>query len=559
MRGKAFRLVILLALAAMLVGIAAAQEQPTILVNRDAVNVRLYPAIGAEVIGFVNAGWRAPATGRSPDNQWIRIDFNGEEGWIGFPVINLFGDINSLPVADPRTIPYGGFESPRSGTTAASSPVSGKLQFSGIRVRGGPSRAYPILANAPRYTIFPLLGRTPNNAWLQVNFEGTLGWIATQYVEIQNNASILELPVNGIVADSLPISGDTQEAYEATLNFMRDRVDLAQPSLDEIRGVWTNIALGGQSACGGYPARPTNFNIPNPLLAAFFPTLEPLQTLFNDAMTNVRLAIDLWIDVCSRPQPERGVTGLATVQGALLAVNTADGQFAELRRRIDELLPRDTLVGPDECLFQYKGATDVLKLVTVGTLTRDRIDPGNTVNGYCFDASAGQTLRFELLPVSGNASLLLSLSLIDNPTNFLANGRGTAASLLTVSPVLISTTGRYLLIVGDVDAVGGDVNADYALLISNITGLTVTGPGLILDPTTGQPTVVQSGFGGSFTPVPGTTVVAPTAAPVTCPSLAFSCQQLTTCEQARACLAAGNFTLDPDANGNPCPNLCGGS
>jgi uncharacterized protein YraI len=286
MRVKAFWLVILL--AAITVGISAAQEQPTILVNRDGVNVRLYPAIGADVIGFVNAGWRAPATGRSPDNQWIRIDFNGEEGWIGFPVINLFGDINSLVVADPRTIPYGGFESPRSGTTSASSEVSGKLQFSGIRVRGGPSRAYPVLANAPRYTIFPLLGRTPNNAWLQVNFEGTLGWVATQYVEFQNNTNILQLPVNGIVADSLPISGDTQDAYEATLRFMRDRVDLAQPSLDTIRGVWTNIALGGESGCGGYPARPTNFNIPNPLLAAFFPTLEPLQTLFNDAARRCR-------------------------------------------------------------------------------------------------------------------------------------------------------------------------------------------------------------------------------------------------------------------------------
>lgn len=555
MRVRVFWLVILLAAAA--VSVSTAQEQPTILVNRDGVNVRLFPAIGAEVIGFVNAGWRAPATGRSPDNQWIRIDFNGEEGWIGFPVINLFGDINSLPVADPRTIPYGGFESPRSGTTSATSPISGKLQLSGIRVRGGPSRAYPVLANAPRYTIFPLLGRTINNAWLQVNFEGTLGWVATQYVEIQNNASILDLPVDGIVADSLPISADTQEAYEATLRLMRDRLDLAQPSLDEIRAIWTNIALGGQSACGGYPARPTNFNIPNPLLAAFFPTLDPVQRLFNDAMTNLRLAIDLWIDVCQRPQPERGVVGLATVQGALAAVNAADGQFAEVRRRIDELLPRDIVLAPDECLFQYKGATDILRLITIGQLVRDRLDPGFAVNGYCFDATAGMTLRFELLQVSGNASLLLSLSLIDNPTNFLANGRGAGTALLTVSPVLISTTGRYLLIVGDLDATEA-ITSDYALLITNITGLTVTGPGLALDPITGQPIQVQSTFGGQFTPIPGVTPVA-TAVPVTCPSLAFSCTQLTTCDQAKACLAAGNFTLDPDANGNPCPNLCGGT
>ncbi|MBZ0289438.1 MAG: hypothetical protein K8I30_17590, partial [Anaerolineae bacterium] len=188
---------------------------------------------------------------------------------------------------------------------------------------------------------------------------------------------------------------------------------------------------------------------------------------------------------------------------------------------------------------------------------RDQLAGGFAINGYCFDATAGTTLRIEVLPVSGNASLLVSLSLIDNPTNFLANGRGSGTELVSVSPVLISVTGRYLLIVGDPDA-SEPVTSDYALLITNITGQTVAGPGLALDPITGQPITVQSTFGGQFTPVPGATA-APTAAPVTCPSLAFTCTQLTTCDQAKACYAAGNFTLDPDANGNPCPNLCGGS
>ena len=122
-------------------------------------------------------------------------------------------------------------------------------------MRGGPSRAYPVLANAPRYTIFSLTGRTINNAWIQVNFEGTLGWVATQYVEIQNGASILELPVDGVVADQAAISDATAEDYEATLRFLLDRVDLAQPSLDAIRGIWTTIALGDLATCGPFPAR----------------------------------------------------------------------------------------------------------------------------------------------------------------------------------------------------------------------------------------------------------------------------------------------------------------
>ena len=44
-----------------------------------------------------------------------------------------------------------GFENPRAGITSATSQYTGKLQLSGLRVRGGPGRAYPVLANAPRY------------------------------------------------------------------------------------------------------------------------------------------------------------------------------------------------------------------------------------------------------------------------------------------------------------------------------------------------------------------------------------------------------------------------
>lgn len=555
MRKQGFWLLALAAALFLTASLAAAQSDPinsptgvSVLVNRDGVNVRLFPEIGAEVIGFVNAGWRAPATARSPDNEWVRIDFNGEEGWVGFPVINVFGDLNSLPVADPRTIPYGGFESPRAGLTSATSPVAGRLADSGMRVRAGPSRAYPVLANAPRYTVFPLLGRTISNGWVQVNFEGTLGWVAVRYVELLNNASIVELPVDGVVADSLPISEPTATDYETTLRLLRDRVELAQPSLDAIRAVWTNIALGGESTCGNFPARPSNYNIPNPLLAAFYGTLDPLQTLFNDAMTNVRAAIDLWIDACQQPQPQRGVVGVATVQGALLTINTADAQFLELRRRLNELLPAVGEVGPDQCLFTFQGASDILPVIPIGQIVRSTLDGSQRTVGFCFDIDAGKSLRFEFLQVEGNALPLVAVTPFDNPTAFLATGRAvTPDTTLVLGPVLISTPGRYLLIISDTTAAA--LTSDFAVLISDVTGLTAFGPSLQRDPATGNLIIVPPTQPLFSTPTPPVGTV--------CPSLAFTCLQLISCAEAQACLAAGNFTLDPDNNGIPCQEtLC---
>lgn len=524
-----------------------------LVVNRDDVNVRIAPALGADIVAFVDAGWTTTADARSPDSQWLRIDFNGQETWIGLPVVSvLSGDVALLTVADPRTIPYGGFESPRSGTTTATSPISGRLANSGLRLRAGPSRAYPVLANPPRYTVFALLGRTEDNAWIQVNFEGTLGWVTAAWVEFQSG-SILDLPIDGVVASAPPASEDTLENYLGTLRFMLDRLNLSQPALDSIRATWTTVSLGQRAACQNFPPRPSDLNIPQPLLAAFYPTLEPLRVDFNSAMANVRLAIDLWIEACGFPQPPSGVVGEATVIGALNAIQAADGLFADLRRRITALLPSFELAA-DECLFTFDEQFDILKIITQGNLVLDELTPKRTATGYCLDAVAGESLRVEWAQIKGNISPLVSISPFDNPTQFLGVGRNTIdGKLLTLGPINITANGRYLLVIADADTGRSDaVQGNYGLLVTNIAGQTFVNPGLGFDPVTGQLVVNPP------TTTPLTGFPTPTASGfVACPSLAFTCAQFISCAEAQACLAAGNFSLDPDNDRIPCEEtLC---
>lgn len=553
MRKVVFWLLVLLTTAGLAGGVVFAQPIPQgsvqIVVNRDNVNVRMAPALGAELAGLVNAGYATVANGRSPDNQWLRIDFQGQEAWIGVPVVTVLqGDIAALPIGDPRSIPYGGFESPRSGPTNATSPISGRLANSGLRLRAGPSTAYPVLANPLRYTVFPVTGRTANNGWLQVNFEGTLGWVTAGFVEIQNGGDINALPIDGVVASEPPQSADTRDNYYGILQLMLDRINISQTALDSIRATWTTVALGERSACQNFPPRPTDINIPNPILAAFNETLEPLRVDFNSAMSNLRLAIDLWIEACGQPQPPNGVVGQATVVGALNAVQAADTLFADLRRRLTALIPSFNL-GADECLFTYKEQFDILKVITKGQLVRDQLSPRKTVTGYCFDAVAGDSIRVEVAEIQGNLSPLISISPFDNPTNFLGVGRNLLGErVITVGPIAITTTGRYLLVVADEQENRQEpLNSDYALLLTNLAGVAVINPGLGFDPVTGQLLVNPpvTGVGG----VVVTPVVSNPA--VVCPSLAFTCTQLT-CSQAAACLAAGNFSLDPDGNGTAC-------
>lgn len=78
-----------------------------------------------------------------------------------------------------------------------------------------------------------------------------------------------------------------------------------------------------------------------------------------------------------------------------------------------------------------------------------------------------------------------------------------------------------------------------------------------------QPTRAQSAGGGgqssspANTPIVASTIEQPPVVGASCPGFDYTCPQLT-CEQAYACLAAGNGRLDADKDGKPCETQCGG-
>jgi len=529
-----------------------AQARVRAVVTVEFANVRVIPAIGANVRGSVPAGFVFDANARSGDNEWLRFDYLGEEGWIGTPILTILeSNIADLPIADPRSIPYGGFESPRAGTTSATSAITARLT-SGLRLRAGPSTSYPELTSVSFNTIVPVHGRTAGNGWIQISYEGTLGWVTAQWLEFTNPLTFDQLLIDGIVAESLPISQSGANEYISLLRLMRARIDLAQPSLDRIRTMWADASLEGRASCPEYPPRPSDIAIATPLLAAYYTRLEPLRVLFNDAMFNIRRALDLYIDVCNQPGLQN-LVGQGTVIGALDAVALADRQFSELRLRLDELIPADLSAGDGECLFSYNGDAQILPVISVGQRVDDYFNARERryATGYCFDAVEGQVIVVETAQQrDSNIVHQVSVSPFDDPTNFLALSRGASGSrLLRVGPIRITRTGRHLLVLSnDGFPSDGYLLGSFVLLISNAT--TVGTGGLAIDPVTGD-VVVQV-----IIPT-GTTPISPvgTVAPAVCPSLSFTCEQLASCDQAKACLSAGNFSLDPDSDGVPCEDI----
>jgi hypothetical protein len=513
-------------------------------VVNEVLNIRFTPALGAEVIGSVNAGYVFEIiTARSGDGQWLRVDFECNEGWINMaPIVILQGDVNVLPVADPRSIPYGGFEGPRAGFTNQVGFVQAAAT-DGLRVRLGPSTAYPTIANINFNQLFTITGRNACNNWYQVSFEGTLGWVSAGFLRIISG-DITTLPVDGIVADGLAPSTDGVEDYISALRLMLARLELAQISLNQIRGNWTDSALTGRAVCQEYPAQPSDFHIPTPLLAANYQVLNPLITDFNTAMFNVRQAIDLFIQVCNQPGTGNPV-GQATVQGALNHVNDADNMFASLRQRLNDLIP-ELEVGPEECLLQFNNKFEIVPRIGFGAIYGDTFSRRTYARGYCFEGIQNQLVNFQVIPIPpAELEIFLAISPIANPTDFLVVVEGSRGAPLSVGPVTLPITGTYLVIIADLgDTSDGRIPyGDFAFLLQDLTFGSPQNT-LLFDETSqsiqlqGQPT--------SAAPLPSA------GAPVACPNLGFACSQLFNCGEASACLRDGNFSLDTNADGIPC-------
>lgn len=527
------------------IGTGSAQSNIRVLVINEFLNVRVAPAIGASVVTTVQAGTVFDnITGRSGNGEWLRVDYLCQESWINLaPALLLEGDISGLPSADPRSIPFGGFEAPRAGFSNATGTMLGRAT-DGLRIRSGPSTAYPTLANINFNQQFYITGRNSCASWLQVQFEGTLGWVSATFVAQVGEGNVLTMSEGGIIADSAAPQVDGDNEFFSTLRLMLGRLDLAQVSLDQIRSSWTDSALTGRAVCQDYPVRPSDFNTSSPLLAANFGTLEPLRIDFNLAMQNVRDAIDLFIQVCNQPGTGNPV-GQTTVSGALNMLNNADQLFLSLRQRLLALLPPLEL-GLEECLLIFNRSAEVLPLVTFGTVYADSLTRHTYARGYCFNGIEGQIINFQVLPIpQAELETFVAISALDNPTDFIVINQGRPGDRQTVGPIILPSTGAYLIIIADLqeDSSTRISFGDFAFLMSDLT-FSTSFRTIRYDEAT-DAIVLEDAPDISF-------AVAAQEPAAACPSVSFTCAQLFSCAEASACLAQGNFTLDVNGDGIAC-------
>jgi uncharacterized protein YraI len=152
-----------------------------------AVNVRSAPSASSSRLGTLQPGNSATITGKTADTEWLRIDFNGQEAWIAYFVVNVSGDLDLLPVIEsPETL------EPQ--TAAANQAIEVTTRFN-ANLRSVPNRNAELVLVVPYNTSVRATARSAAGDWLRVEYNGAAGWLVTSLVTISETTDLSQLPI----------------------------------------------------------------------------------------------------------------------------------------------------------------------------------------------------------------------------------------------------------------------------------------------------------------------------------------------------------------------------
>ncbi|MBC7871442.1 MAG: SH3 domain-containing protein, partial [Chitinophagaceae bacterium] len=183
---------------------ALAQDTGVTVNATTLTRVRSGPGTTYSIVGFLVEGDSFSATGRdSTSNDWLRIDYDGEEGWVAASVVNVDGDPTTLSIV----------------TAASAESVVGNTDATittedTVNVRVGPGTTYRVIDQLDSGTTFDVTGRTAisfplvcrgssiidptegdslDNVWLRINLGGFSAWVA--YAAVSTDGNICDVDV----------------------------------------------------------------------------------------------------------------------------------------------------------------------------------------------------------------------------------------------------------------------------------------------------------------------------------------------------------------------------
>lgn len=151
--------------------------------------IRTGPYLGASLIGVLRPGTQYPPLARNKDEgiyTWFLVKTDTQQGWVSGRYLEVVGDINTAPLQSTIFEQIDG--APTIGVLAVPRSV--------MNLRRRPSQRTQLLTQVPWGAETELLNRTVqggNNFWLQVRYEGQVGWIYAPFVSIRGDVNAVPI------------------------------------------------------------------------------------------------------------------------------------------------------------------------------------------------------------------------------------------------------------------------------------------------------------------------------------------------------------------------------
>jgi uncharacterized protein YraI len=150
-------------------------------VNTSLLNVRNAPnPFTGVVLTRVQFGQSYAVVGRNADTSWLQLNVNGLIGWVNARYVQAY-NIGGVPVTDP-------------GTNPPPSSSYGTVTAYYLNVRNAPNPFGVRLTVISRGQTYPVIGRTADSRWVQINVNGLIGWVNRAYMTVAN---IFSVPITG--------------------------------------------------------------------------------------------------------------------------------------------------------------------------------------------------------------------------------------------------------------------------------------------------------------------------------------------------------------------------
>ncbi len=189
---------LLLSALLLIAAVPALADDEVTVTSRGFTNIRSGPGTTYSIVNVLLEGEQATATGRdSTSNSWLRIEYDGSQGWVAASVVRVSGDPTTLDIV----------ESSGAEKTVGNTGITATAQGE-VNIRLGPGSSYRVIRQTEEGETFDVTGISGldyplvcqrgrifdtsgaddvENVWLQINFNGFSGWVSYSVVSVSGD------------------------------------------------------------------------------------------------------------------------------------------------------------------------------------------------------------------------------------------------------------------------------------------------------------------------------------------------------------------------------------